>query len=121
VTNEFPQMSFSEPLVSQHPWLAALLLGTVATPAGIVLGWLVPRPLDALVALPLVLTDIWAASMGISSTGETSTNAEPILRVLLLVSGIVSTWVFYVVAARLLLWRLLRGTGSDQDETGRGA
>ncbi|HEU5304761.1 MAG TPA: hypothetical protein VFU40_08980 [Gemmatimonadales bacterium] len=100
------EMNFSEPLVSRHPWFTALLLGSVATPAGVVFGWLAPRPLDAVVALPLVLVDVWAAG---PATGipETPTNEAPILRLLLLFLGIVLTWAFYVLAARLLLWRLL--------------
>src|ERR687894_2167780 len=101
-------MNFSEPLISQHPWFAALMLGTVATPAGVVLGWLAPRPLDAIVALPLVLVDMWAGSGGVTSTVETPHNQAPVLRLLLLVIGIVLTWVFYVLVARQLLWRLLR-------------
>jgi hypothetical protein len=98
-------MNFSEPLVSRHPWFAALLLATVATPAGVVFGWLAPRPLDAVVALPLVLVDVWAAP----------SNEAPTLRLLLLVLGIVLTWLFYVLAARLLLWRLLLRAGDGVD------
>ena len=95
-------MNFSEPLVSQHPWFVALLLASVATPAGVVLGWLAPRPLDAVVALPLVLVDIWAASGGATSRVGTRVG------LLLLVLGIVLTWLFYILVARLALWRLLR-------------
>jgi hypothetical protein len=109
-------MNFSEPLVSRHPWFAALLLGTVATPAGVVFGWLAPRPLDAIVALPLVLVDVWAASGGATDTAETPSN-QALLRLLLLVLGIVLTWLFYVLAARLLLWRLLLRAG-DKIESG---
>jgi hypothetical protein len=108
-------MDFSEPLISRHPWFAALLLATVATPAGVVFGWLAPRPLDAVVALPLVLVDVWAASHVPLSTSEAPSNAAPILRLLLLVLGIVLTWVFYVLAARLMLWRLLRHAGDGAD------
>jgi hypothetical protein len=102
------QMNFSEPLVSRHPWFAALLLGTVATPAGVVFAWLAPRPLDAVVALPLVLLDVWVASGAITGTAEIPSNEAPTLRLLLLVLGIVLTWGFYILLARLLLWRLLR-------------
>jgi hypothetical protein len=111
------QMNFSEPLLSRHPWFAALLLGTVATPAGVVLAWLAPRPLDAVVAWPLVLVDMWAASGWATGTAETPSNQAPTLRLLLLVLGIVLTWLFYVLAARLLLWRLLLrgGDGVDSD------
>lgn len=87
----------------RHPWVAALLIGTVATPAGIVLGWLAPRPLDAVVALPLVLLDIWAAP----GAAVTPIEESPFVRLLLLTLGIVLTWLFYVLAARLILWRVL--------------
>jgi hypothetical protein len=110
------QMKFSEPFVSQHPWFVALLLGTVATPGGVIFAWLAPRPLDAVVALPLVLVDIWASGWAMG-TAETTSRQAPILRLLLLVLGIVLTWVFYVLAARLLLWRLLLSEG-DEVEAG---
>jgi hypothetical protein len=107
-------MTFSEPLLSRHPWFTALLLGTVATPAAVIIAWLAPRPLDALVALPLVLVDVWAAATG---AAETPSTEAPTLRLLLLVLGIALTWLFYVIAARLLLWRLLRRVG-DGVESG---
>ena len=99
-------MNVSEPSISRHPWLAALLLATLATPAGVVIAWLAPRPLDAVVALPLVLVDIWAMSLGATRTTEPTGNEAPITRLLLLVLGIVLTWLFYVIVARLVLWRL---------------
>jgi hypothetical protein len=108
-------MNFSEPLVSRHPWFTALLLASVATPAGVVLGWLAPRPLDAVVALPLVLVDVWAAAEGGAGTLETPSSEAPILRVLLLIFGIVLTWLFYVLTARLVLWRLLRHSSDESD------
>jgi hypothetical protein len=112
------QMTLSEPLLSRHPWFTALLLGTMATPAAVVFAWLAPRPLDAVVALPLVLVDVWAAaSSGATGTAETPSTEAPTLRLLLLVLGIVFTWVFYVIAARVLLWRLLRRAG-DGVESG---
>jgi hypothetical protein len=100
-------MNFSEPLVSQHPWFVALLLASVATPAGVVLAWLVPRPLDGVVALPLVLVDMWAASAGVTSTAGTRKG------LLLLVLGIVLTWLFYILVARLALWRLVRRASGE--------
>ena len=104
-------MNFSEPLVSRHPWFAALLLATVATPAGVVFGWLAPRPLDAVVALPLILVDVWATSRGVSGTATSQSTGAPALRLLLLGLGIVLTWLFYLLAARLVLWRLSRRAG----------
>jgi hypothetical protein len=115
MTQSAEQMNFSEPLVSRHPWFVALLLATVATPAGVVFGWLAPRPLDAVVALPLVLVDVWAASGGAMGTAESPSNEAPTLRLLLLVLGIVLTWLFYVLVARLVLWRLLLRTGDGVD------
>jgi hypothetical protein len=91
----------------ESAWLAAILLATLATPAGVVLAWLAPRPLDAVVAFPLVLVDIWAASHGVG-IAKTPSGEAPLARVLLLVLGIGLTWVWYVVAARLVLWRLAK-------------
>jgi hypothetical protein len=105
------QMNYSEPFLSQHPWFAAVLLGTVATPAGVVLGWLAPRPLDAVVALPLVLVDAWAASHGATGTPESPGSKAPTLQLLLLVLGIVLTWLFYVLAARVVLGRIFLRAG----------
>jgi hypothetical protein len=106
-------MKFSEPLISHRPWFAALLLATVATPAGVVIGWLAPRPLDAVVALPLVLVDVWAASRESASAAETGGNGGTTIRLLVLVLGILLTWLFYLVAARLLLWRLVLRDGVE--------
>jgi hypothetical protein len=111
------KLTFSEPLLPRHPWIAALLLGTVATPAGIVLGWLLPRPLDAVVALPLVLLDIWVGPGPESGTAEGPTSEATLVRLLALVLGIALTWLFYVLVARLLLWRLV-GNGADGDVAG---
>lgn len=88
----------------RHPWVAAVLLGTVATPAGVVLGWLAPRPLNAVVALPLVLVDIWVAPALRSGTAGGPGDEAALLRLLALVLGIVLTWLFYVLVARLVLW-----------------
>jgi len=99
-------MSLHEPLISRRPWFAALLVATLATPAAVVLAWLAPRPLDAVVALPLVLIDMWATSAGATGTAVVTSNEGPLLRLLLLVLGIVLTWVFYVLVARLVFWRL---------------
>jgi hypothetical protein len=88
----------TESFVTRRPWATAALLGTVATPAAVVLGWLLPRPLDAVAALPLVLLDVWSVRAGRASPGD---------RLLLLALGIGLTWLQYVALARLALWRLL--------------
>jgi hypothetical protein len=103
----------------RHPWVAALLLGTVATPAGVVLGWLAPRPLDAVVALPLVLLDIWVAP-ALRSGAEGRGDEAALLRLLALVLGIVLTWVFYVLVARLVLWWGSRSDGLEGGRPGPG-
>lgn len=96
---ELRTVKFREPFVSRHPWTTACLLASAATPAGVVLGWLAPRPLDAVVALPLVLLDVWAARRGSASEWH---------RLGLIALGIALTWLLYVVAARLILSRLFR-------------
>ena len=78
-----------------RPWPIALLLGTAATPAAVILAIPAPAPLDALLAWPLVVLDRW---MGSSAAG-------PVLRLLAGVLGIVLTWMHYVVVARLLIGR----------------
>jgi hypothetical protein len=98
-------VSPADPSVLRRPWVAALLLGTVITPACVVLAWLAPRPLDAVVALPLVLMDIRAAKV-----------EAPFTRILLLNAGIGLTWLFYVVAARLVLRLLPRLHGRGDPE-----
>jgi hypothetical protein len=59
------------------------------------------------VALPLVLVDVWAASGQPTAATEAVSSGGTSLRLLLLLLGIVLTWLFYVLAARLLLWRLV--------------
>jgi hypothetical protein len=81
-----------------RPWLAALLLGTVATPAAVILAIPAPAPLDALLAWPLVVMDRWVGSSG----------PGPGVRLLAGVLGIVLTWMHYVVLARLLVGRFAR-------------
>ena len=85
------------------------------TPAGVVLAWLAPRPLDAIAALPLVLVDIWAARH--LSTGSTGTPVEDpaLVRLLLLALGIVLTWMFYILVARVALWRLAPRTAEGPE------
>jgi hypothetical protein len=108
------KVTFAEPSLPRHPWIVALVLGTGATPVGITLGWLAPRPLDAVVALPLVLLDIWVGQSPTISTAEEPTSEATLVRLFALVLGIVLTWLLYVLVARLVLWRLeARGAEGD--------
>jgi hypothetical protein len=75
----------------------------------VILAWLAPRPIDALIALPLVLLDIWAGS-GTAGAGEVS--GQPFARLLLLVLGIALTWLLYIIVVRLVLWRLVSRDGA---------
>jgi hypothetical protein len=89
-----PQGLFDEPLPVRRPWVTALLLGTVVTPAAVILAVPAPRPLDALLAWPLVLMDVWWNP------------TTPTQRLVALVLGILLTWLHYVVAVRVVLWRM---------------
>ena len=84
-------MKFEEPFVELHPWLTAFLLGTVATPAAVILAVPAPWPLDALLAWPLVLVDRWVG---------------PGRNIRALVLGVALTWLFYILLARLMIWRV---------------
>ena len=96
--------SFTEPLLTRHPWRVAILLGTVATPAAVILAVPAPRPLDAILAWPLVLMDRWVGPANIG-TAQDQIQEGTLARLAALVVGIVLTWVHYVVLARLGVWR----------------
>jgi hypothetical protein len=83
----------------QRPWLTALLLGSAATPAAVILAIPAPAPLDAVLAWPLVVLDRWI--------GE-GADTGPLGRVAAGLLGIALTWVHYVVLARLLMRRFAR-------------
>jgi hypothetical protein len=93
----------------RHPWLAAVLLGTVATPAAVILAVPAPRPLDAILAWPLVLLDGWVGpALNIGTAEKPIYQATPVHLVALVV-GIVLTWLSYILLARLALWRVAAG------------
>src|SRR3712207_552365 len=89
-----------EPLPVRRPWLAALLLGSVATPGAVILAVPAPAPLDAVLAWPLVVMDRWLG-----------TSVSPFVRLLATLAGVVLTWVHYVVLGRLLVRRIARREG----------
>jgi hypothetical protein len=94
-----------EPLPVRRPWLTAILLGSVATPAAVILAVPSPAPLDALFAWPLVVLDRWLASRG-SAMGPGGIG--PFVRLTAILLGIALTWIHYVLLARLLVWRIAR-------------
>lgn len=83
---------------SGRPWLTALLLGSTATPAAVILAIPAPAPLDAVLAWPLVVVDRLIAG------GD----AGPLERLAAGLLGIALTWAHYVVLARLLMRRFAR-------------
>ena len=88
-------MAGNAPLNRRESWVAALLLGSVATPAAVILAVPAPVPLDAILAWPLVVMDRWVGS----------SEARAPMRVIALIGGIALTWVHYVLLARVLLRR----------------
>lgn len=86
----------------RRPWITALLLGTAATPAAVILAIPAPPPLDAVLAWPLVLLDRWIAA------GDTG----PLARLAAGLLGIALTWVHYILLARLLV-RLIARRAAD--------
>jgi hypothetical protein len=98
--------SGEEPLPLRRPWLTALLLGSAATPAAVILAVPAPAPLDALLAWPLVVVDRWVASHG--SGSPTGPGVGPLVRLAAILLGILLTWLHYVLLARFLVWRIAR-------------
>ncbi len=84
----------------ERPWVAALLLGSVITPAAVILAIPAPWPLDAVLAWPLVLLDRWMGPGG-----------APLARVAAGIGGIGLTWGHYVVLGRVLVWWVGRREG----------
>ena len=101
-------VTFSEPFLLRHPWAAAFLLGTVATPGAVILAFLLPRPIDLLFAWPLVVMDMWFQPANIGTGGRPVYEGSPLL-LLALLGGILFTWAFYVLAARVAVWRVSTG------------
>ncbi len=81
----------------RSPWVTALILGSLATPAAVILAVPAPAPIDALLAWPLVVMDRWVGA-----------RIGPLVRLLALLAGIALTWAHYVLLARLLVWRVAR-------------
>jgi hypothetical protein len=107
-------MAFEEePLLLRHPWLSAVLLGTLATPAAVIMAVPAPRPLDAVFAWPLVLLDIWVGSgPNIGTPQKPVVEGTPVHLVALIV-GIALTWLYYVLLARVVVWRLAGRCAQD--------
>ena len=83
--------------------MAALLLGTVVTPAAVILAVPAPPPLDALLAWPLVLLDRWVGPERPRTTHGAG-HPGPAVRLAALLAGILLTWLYYVLLARLMVW-----------------
>jgi hypothetical protein len=93
----------------RRPWLAALLLGTVVTPAAVILAVPAPRPLDVVLAWPLVLMDSWIARRSSIGMAGAPIYQGSLVRIVALIFGILLTWVFYILLARLVVWRVTVG------------
>lgn len=85
----------------RRPWLTALLLGSAATPAAVILAIPAPAPLDALLAWPLVVMDRWVGSGGSLAGGA---EQGPLVDLGAGLLGVALTWIYYVLLARLLVW-----------------
>jgi hypothetical protein len=105
------ETTLSEPFLQRHPWRAAVLFGTTATPAAVILAVPAPRPVDAILAWPLVLIDSLIGPGPNLGTAEHPIYQGTPLLVIGLLAGIVLTWVHYILLARLILWRAAVPTG----------
>jgi hypothetical protein len=105
--------TWGEPFLLRHPWGAAALFGTTATPAAVILAVPAPRPLDAILAWPLVLIDsVIGQGPNLGTTAHPMYEGTPLLVVIGLLAGIVLTWAHYILLARLILWRVAVRAGT---------
>lgn len=88
-----------------NQWTAALLLGTTATPAAVILAVPAPRPIDLALAWPLVLIDRWIGPAPNLGSADLPVSEGTALRLFGLLAGIALTWIHYILLARLILWR----------------
>jgi hypothetical protein len=95
------------------------LLGSVATPAAVILAVPAPRPLDFILAWPLVLIDVWMGPASSGGMAEQQPATGTPLRVAALLAGIALTWLHYVLLARLALWRTVAGHAEEESPTFR--
>ena len=99
-----------EPLPVRQPWLTAMMLASAGTPAAVILALPAPAPLDAILAWPLVLMDRLVGPAHNAGTVEEPIYQGTPVRVAAGVLGIALTWLFYVVVARAVIWRLTRSS-----------
>ena len=103
-----PNELVDDSVLVHHPWLIAMLLGSAGTPAAVILAILAPSPLDAILAWPLVLMDrLVGPGPNVGTVEEPAYEGTPV-HVAAGVLGIALTWLFYVVVARTVIWRLTR-------------
>lgn len=92
----------------RQPWLTAIMLASAGTPAAVILALPAPSPLDAILAWPLVLMDrLVGPGHNVGTVEEPVYQGTPV-HVAAGVLGIALTWLFYVVVARAVIWRLTR-------------
>lgn len=106
------RVSGEEPLPLRRPWVTALLLGSAATPAAVILAIPAPAPLDALLAWPLVAMDRWVGSGGSGPAAEP--DPGPLVPLGAGLLGIALTWAHYVLLARWLVWWIVRRANGAQ-------
>jgi hypothetical protein len=70
-----------------------------------------PWPLDAVLAWPLVLLDRWVGSGRAPDTAE---QPDAVVQLLALTIGILLTWLFYILLARVVLWRIVTTRHSNR-------
>jgi hypothetical protein len=98
--------TLGEPFLLRHAWLAALLLGTAATPSAVILAVLAPRHLGAVLIWPLGLLTQWAGPSLNIGTPERPFYEGTFMHLAAMALGGVLTWLFYVLLARVVLWRV---------------
>ena len=101
---EPPPPDVDEPILARRPWTVAALLSSAGTPAAVIAAQILPPPFDAFVAWPLVLVDrLVEPRLHLESHSGSAWS-----HIAAAGAGIVLTWLFYVLVARILIRRLAR-------------
>jgi len=103
------QSTLPEAFGLRHSWIAALVVGTMVTPLAILLALLAPARAGTALVWPMVLLVKWAGSGPSIGPPEHPVNEATPVQLAAAGLGLALSWAFYVLAVRVVLWRVAKG------------